>query len=189
MALYDPDQFTAATLTKGDLALQSLLASPAQRELAAESLEITPFQVGNLIKLAVYLRTLPADYRQFSMTFFYWDPGKDPNLTSSFLSDMELLDQNHPCGTVACAAGHGPAAGVPRADDERDWNKYLDRAFGGSNVKSVYCPMFSADWANWDNTPRGAAARIIYALTHLTAQYLHPCNDGDVPALYAQYVA
>jgi hypothetical protein len=188
MALYDPDQFTAATLTKGELALQSLQASPAQRQLAADSLEITPQQVSNLIKLAVYLRTLPADYRQFSMTFFYWDPGKDPSLIGD-LADMDQLNQRHPCGTVACAVGHGPAAGVPRVSGERDWNKYMKRAFGGDNVKAIYGALFSADWERWDSTARGAAARIIYALTHLTAQHLHPCNEGDQPALYAQYVA
>ena len=71
------------------------------------------------------------------------------------LATRELYQE---CGTVACAAGHGPMAGVPARPGE-DWYDYTERCFtGGDNDAFNY--MFGAQWKKIDNTPKGAAARI-----------------------------
>lgn len=81
------------------------------------------------------------------------------------------------CGTIACAAGWGPAAGIRPTEDELDfdgsvmrWNDYIERAFGccpwaGGNNRAAFAFLFSGGWASSDNTPEGAARRIRYALT------------------------
>lgn len=95
----------------------------------------------NLRKLAAYLLALPEGYERFHMASF--------------------------CGTSACALGHGPDAGIPRQSD--DWMRYAAESFGlGSTAQHwvlhswQWC--FSPDWAKVDNTPHGAAKRILWML-------------------------
>jgi hypothetical protein len=109
----------------------------------------------NLLKLAAYLETLPDDYEQFDMTGYmmardghYWD-------------SLEIEERSKPvCGTVACAVGHGPAAGI-RLYGDHSWEDYSDRVFGEfEDTPSCWDYMFSSIWSEIDNTPKGAAARI-----------------------------
>ena len=109
----------------------------------------------NLLKLAAYLETLPDDYEQFDMSEYmmkqdgkYWE--------AVYVHELPKND----CGTVACAVGHGPAAGI-RVYGDIDWESYSDRVFG--EFEDDYFGwdyMFSASWSCSDNTPKGAAARI-----------------------------
>ena len=62
------------------------------------------------------------------------------------------------CGTVACAAGHGPLAGIEALPHET-WSEYTQRAFSGPDP-NVFFYLFAADWTDIDDTPKGAAARI-----------------------------
>jgi len=104
--------------------------------------DLTDKQRANLAKLSAYLRgPLKA---QFDMSR-YW--------------------QEDECGSVGCAVGHGPLAGIVRRDLET-WFRYAPRAFGASHEDACkvrdWC--FSAFWALKDNTPDGAADRIDYML-------------------------
>ena len=65
------------------------------------------------------------------------------------------------CGSVGCAVGHGPYAGLPKNSTE-SWYAYEVRVFGLQNEEWEWC--FSGLWAKYDNTPKGAAARIRYLL-------------------------
>lgn len=65
------------------------------------------------------------------------------------------------CGSVGCAIGHGPYAGLPKRPKET-WYAYADRVFGLPPTEWRWC--FSAYWARSDNTPEGAAKRIRYLL-------------------------
>jgi hypothetical protein len=70
-----------------------------------------------------------------------------------------ITAQNKPsCGTVACAVGHGPAAGI-RVYGDTDWSDYADRVFG-EMPENDFTYMFGSSWSYSDNTPKGAAARI-----------------------------
>lgn len=109
----------------------------------------------NLLKLANHLEALPANYDQFDMEYFMKDRYAE---LYPFSADRLTTD----CGTVACAVGHGPAAGIP-IEGDTGWDKYAERVFGIGAVRGSYDRweyLFSGAWAGIDNTPKGAAARI-----------------------------
>lgn len=100
----------------------------------------------NLLKLATYLMSgdLKADF------------------------DMDRFDDRHTepavkktCGTVGCAVGHGPYAGIRKYATE-SWMEYSNRAFKLSDSEWYFC--FGANWAQIDNTAKGAGKRILYLL-------------------------
>ena len=110
----------------------------------------------NLTKLADYLDALPADYEHFDM-FDY----NRKYTTSGSSCRLYLQDRRYDCGTVACAVGHGPAAGI-RVYGDLGWNSYCTRVFGVDRGENNYAfeYMFGTSWKRYDNTPHGAAARI-----------------------------
>lgn len=76
------------------------------------------------------------------------------------------------CGTVCCAVGFGPQAGIAANRDE-NWSEYLNNFFtnvqgqhikefdiGCTNWMRAFHWMFGAHWCHRDNTPYGAALRI-----------------------------
>lgn len=131
--------------------------------------KLTKAQRARLNKLATYLEGLPKRYRKFSMATYAGNmlPKKQARY-AEFNGGF--------CGTAACAVGHGPAAGVlmppklvaqfaevRRGDDTGDiWHQY-SKLFTGGDMQ-VFHWLFVAHWARYDNTPRGAAARIRYFL-------------------------
>lgn len=105
----------------------------------------TPEQRTNLLALADYLESGSLNL-EFSMNIFQGGEGGGMYATE--------------CGTVGCAIGHGPSIGIVARKGEL-WHLYANRVFGNE-----ISWMFSENWALVDNTPRGAAARIRYALKH-----------------------
>lgn len=69
------------------------------------------------------------------------------------------------CGTVGCALGHATYAVTPKRKGE-DWDDYSKRALGIEELSDEWLWCFSDQWADVDNTPTGAAARIDYLLEH-----------------------
>lgn len=111
----------------------------------------------NLEKLASYLEALPAGYEGFSMReFFEEEYRRHGNPRFAPLAGR--------CGTIACAVGHGPAAGIPIAPEDDCWIDYSDRVFALTEKEWRWC--FDGSWANVDNTPHGAAKRIRHLLLH-----------------------
>ena len=110
---------------------------------------LTLEQYQNLRRLAAYLIALPEDYEEFDMKWWTDDFGRLPQETM--------------CGTVACAGGHGPRAGIPSFPGE-DWAEYICRAFVPNNPGRFVDYIFGASWSEIDNTPQGAGKRILYAL-------------------------
>lgn len=116
------------------------------------SLNISVQQEKNLRILAEYLLSdeLKAE---FSMRYF---------TGYSILTEDNQLD----CGTVGCAVGHGPFAGIYK-DSTETWGEYAVRVFGITSVSTgLYCWVFTSAWANYDNTAKGAGKRILYALKY-----------------------
>jgi hypothetical protein len=110
----------------------------------------------NLLKLATYLETLPDDYEQFDMRDYMMEPDGDDRRC---WQAVDITERSKPvCGTVACAVGHGPAAGI-RVYGDDCWQSYADRVFGFLPDHG-FDYMFSSGWSIDDNTPKGAAARI-----------------------------
>lgn len=110
----------------------------------------------NLLKLADYLDKLPDDYEHFDMAEYMMTRDEDYPDNEWTIS---INERSKPaCGTVACAVGHGPAAGI-RIYGDHDWESYADRVFGDMSHDD-FTYMFGSSWVDTDNTPKGAAARI-----------------------------
>jgi hypothetical protein len=109
---------------------------------------VTVEQRANLAKLAAYLEE-NASTLNFDMQDYMLNP-----VTNSPLK----LHERHPCGSVGCAIGHGPAAGIPILNNQEDWDDYANDSFG-SDVK-LWDGLFNHSWAYINNTPLGAANRI-----------------------------
>lgn len=130
------------------------------------------FHRANLLTLAQGLmRAVPPP--TFDMTDFIAVPNPDYDAdvvdgwedeTNPLQLESEFkLELYHECGTTACAVGHGPLFGIAPVPYE-NWKDYMYRAFGVTMWDDEYEWLFSADWADTDNTPVGAAARIFYHL-------------------------
>ena len=141
-----------------------------------------------LERLARYLWELPRDYEHFDMHSFVFqlDPIDDEQAT--FLGDIDELYQPSDitapgavltrCGTVACAVGHSLALGLDfdrihqwldrHEETHRDrpitWRNLVDYLTDYEDDLALW--LFSGTWSTIDNTPRGAAVRIMVALEH-----------------------
>lgn len=139
----------------------------------------TEGQRANLKTLADYLDGLPSDYAHFNMGVFFSsgvemddlvdpedqtggdvaDTGRNVYVDNVFAGSAhpDPANCNHPCGTAACAVGHGPVAGIPVAPDDFDWNSYARRSFGTSIFTEIGQFMFGV---HNRNCPHAAAKRI-----------------------------
>lgn len=133
----------------------------------------------NLLRLATYLETLPADYGDFDMSTFALDNEGDE------ISPRQVLSS---CGTVACAAGHGPAAGLTPLPEDHNWSIYCKRVFGLSVMDETHREFdwcFGGAWDLVDNTHHGAAKRIRHMLDHGLPLNASKQMFGDAPYMFA----
>lgn len=107
----------------------------------------TEKQRENLITLRNYLAALPKDYEHFNMRYYMKIRKTQPPTPRK----MPFIK----CGTVACAIGHGPSAGIKKIFGE-GWRQYSYRVFGFD----CWDWCFSAHWYPFDNTVAGAVKRI-----------------------------
>lgn len=152
---------------------------------------LTDSQSANLDKLATYLEALPVDWKHFDMNVFfeggYNEENPDAPGETEYVEDPSLI--NH-CGTVACALGHGPAAGIAPSQNAKgnfgiDWSEYTEQFVPDGSVYDRF--LFSGVWRNIDNTHRGAAARMRYLLDRgAVPETFGYC--AEVPDEYAEYL-
>lgn len=131
---------------------------------------LTRTQRKNLAKLADYLEGLPEDYQHFDM---YDYVGAHSDAVTNYARKNGGVAQ---CGTVACAVGHGPAAGILFRKDEfwtdsdgkprPMWGAYSARFASDHDDRSPFQWAFGGGWKRHDNHHWGAAARIRYLLKH-----------------------
>jgi hypothetical protein len=127
-------------------------------------------QTKNLDTLATYLESLPDDYTHFDMGRYFDEPVD--GLLKSAPTD-HVLSGPTACGAVACAVGHGHAAGIPLSPKDTMlndlgesfiyWDGYAYRNFTKKR-EDIYEWCFDGEWSGVDNTHQGAAKRIRYAL-------------------------
>jgi hypothetical protein len=110
---------------------------------------ITNEQRSNLLKLADHLMNKPL-MAEFKMDTF------SNNYARSY-------DAATDCGTAGCAIGHATYIISPKLSGE-DWMDYSERLFGLSRYSDEWSWCFGSMWAAVDNSPQGAAQRIIYLL-------------------------
>lgn len=141
---------------------------------------LPPGRVENLRKLAAHLRV--SQSHNFDMSFFAvsadYDQYRDP------------ADVVNVCGSICCAVGHGPSAGIAPLQTDDNWFTYSRRTlldFDEENDAWSWC--FDDLWANRDNTPEGAACRIEYLLdVGLPENWRHQLHYGD-PLCYREVSA
>lgn len=142
-----------------------------EQELLDHGIDST--RKANLLKLASHLRKL--DHEKFDMNYFYkYYDDQQEQLVPLPHDQLGLHGDPNPCGTVACAVGCGPAAGIPIDEVDDCWETYSNRVFVQHNVEGCYPDrfladrtwvfLFSASWARSDNSPTGAAERIQFVL-------------------------
>lgn len=128
---------------------------------------LTPARRVRVDKLATYLEGLPKRYRHFNMG--WWLSGASDSAEVDYALNNGGVAS---CGTSACAAGHGPAAGIlvpPRficsyrsGDKYVDWQEYTS-LFVGKDVDCIlWC--FGGSWDEFDKHHWSAAARLRYLL-------------------------
>jgi hypothetical protein len=71
----------------------------------------------------------------------------------SVFSDHSHMDYAKNCGSVGCAVGHGPYAGIPKNVKEY-WRDYSHRVF---EIGGNWDWCFNNGWVNIDNTPPGSS--------------------------------
>jgi hypothetical protein len=115
-------------------------------------IEVTEQQKANLLKLADYLEQ-PKLKAEFDMERY----------SESNIYFKELFEEN--CGSVGCAIGHGPYAGIPKIPGE-DWREYCIRVFTKNDTDFDF--LFDCCWNSIDGTAAGVSKRIRYFLEHGT---------------------
>lgn len=122
--------------------------------------------IENLTKLAAYLESMPEEYRGFNMGFWLREAEtKNEYRWPPVNTIFTPYEARYHCGTVGCAVGHGPMAGI-RANPGELWDDYSERVFDLEVFGPEWTWCFDADWSSVDNTPQGAAKRIRYLLEH-----------------------
>src|SRR3546814_8555188 len=77
-----------------------------------------------------YLLRLPADYDDFDLGTFCKLPGTEREFGPG---------DAHPCGSVGCALGHGPRAGIHPVLDDDTWPDYCESQFGMQIGRATVC--------------------------------------------------
>ena len=122
--------------------------------MTPQELEITKDQYRNLEKLAGLLETVDRD--KFDMRDYVVPVEGE----CDFFTPHEAHKSE--CGTVACAAGH--LAKIVKPFEGEDWDDFVDRAIGFSDLSNKWCWLFSPRWVLTDNTALGASKRIKHLL-------------------------
>lgn len=163
-----------------------------------ENVELTNEQFHNYRKLAAYLSKV-ADSKHFDMGSFAYkmvpeddDDGEIYEIHVSLEPDKVAVLTNtcttdhHDCGSAGCAIGHALFAGIGKGAPELEWDSwwsYTERNFGTSDGRNAFTWCFGSEWKSYDNTPKGAAKRILYMLDNGAPAYHYGwenngSNDG-----------
>lgn len=137
-----------------------------------ESYGLDISHIYNLLTLAKYLINLPENYNHFDMKDYARE------YTGSIPDAEDVPKMIHACGSVACAVGHGPVAGIaPRRGEW--WGSYVSSNFTGDDSDyngRIFEQLFESYWSSVDNTPHGAGLRIYYFLENGLDSI---CGDTD----------
>lgn len=156
---------------------------------------LTRTQRSNLAKLADYLESLPEDYSHFEMRDYAGLRETDPVLVKYARENGGVAQ----CGTVACAVGHGPAAGIlfrrkadfyTRADGTSVllWEPYSARFVPRDGDEELeFDWAFGSPWAFADNHHWGAAARIRYLLKHGVPEDFYGRCEAEFKDTYREF--
>jgi hypothetical protein len=143
--------------------------------------ETTPERRANLVKLARFLYTEPIEAKQFRMSFY--------NSDSDYAASI-----SQGCDTAGCAIGWAVTAGIEPLPKEDYYDFCCRTLIDGGDGNSFSCHewswCFDCGWGLFgtrDNTPKGAAKRILWLLLYgLPVDWKDQAN-GKVPICYADW--
>jgi hypothetical protein len=120
----------------------------------------------NFLTLAEYLFTLPNDFEYFDMSQFAAIKNTNADSFCEFKQIIRFadLDKFNSCEICHCALGKAIGAGFKPIRKDRGWRDYCLRVFDIGFHSPEYSWCFGEEWKKSDNTPQGAAARIMYML-------------------------
>ena len=98
--------------------------------------------------------------------------------------DSGVSGERTNCGSCGCAVGHAPYAGIAKQRGE-DWSEFSARVFNLVEEQWAWC--FSADWSDIDNSPEGAAKRILTMLENDLPTDWHRQLDDEAPLSYLDF--
>ena len=140
-----------------------------QTEQQLKDLGIYGERKANLLKLRDHLKTVAQEKFYMGAFFAIGTEGQDLydfegefDLNEPELCQIDPIKEVHECGSVTCAIGRGPAAGIP-VSDASCWPEYSRQNFVDTyskygNLTDEF--LFSPDWQFIDITPVGVAKRI-----------------------------
>lgn len=120
----------------------------------------------NFLTLAEYLFKLPNNFEYFDMSQFSAIKNTNKNSPCEFKKIIRFMDLNKfkTCSLCHCALGMAIEAGFKPLRTDRGWRDYCLRVFDVGFHSPEYSWCFCEEWKKADNTPLGAAARIMYML-------------------------
>lgn len=169
--------------------LERVMRSESERHDERElGRSLSAQQLTNLMRLARGLLALPEYAPQFSMRTFRSEPGETQTTLISSTPAAPYATAEPPCGTVACAVGYAPAIlNVPMPEFteyawkmNQGWMEFSYRTLG-SLPSGLWEWCFDGSWRGIDNTPHGAAARIVHMILRAPdlPYELNPEDESD----------
>lgn len=144
------------------------------------ALVVTQQQEENLRKLAVHLFANVVK-SNFSMAdYFKYKNDQGFECIATERTTPIKPHMYNECGTIACAAGHGPELGgsLKNLPTER-WRDYVARVFGANDNGALWPYLFSGIWKAYDDSPQGAAKRIFSVLRTRWIPGFYRLRDSD----------
>ena len=93
-------------------------------------IKLTKKQKQNLQTLADFLYKKPWNYKGFDMSWY-------TDVPDNYIDNAPEPFQEYECGTICCAAGHGPLVGI-KAKKLENWEHYVARVFGAKSGAYFY---------------------------------------------------
>jgi hypothetical protein len=131
-------------------------------------------QIKNLIDMAAVIQNSPPPAFDMStyavLDSLYENDARYPKIVLdnvdgcrnvSLPAAVKSLKEVNVCGTSCCAIGTAAYHGVGKLTRHMDWETYSFETFGLTTFSNPWSFLFSMEWADVDNTPEGAVARIL----------------------------
>jgi hypothetical protein len=142
-------------------------------------------RIENLLDMVVALRNSPppafgmANYAIVPLENYGYD-NQLPDTVKEFLGYhgsvsnpihlSKIREEKNICGTSCCALGTAAWHGIGSMTRDMNWEEYSAKNYGMKFGSELWTFLFGGDWRYADDTPEGAAARILKFVTEGTTR-------------------
>jgi hypothetical protein len=134
----------------------------------------TLLRIKNLLDMVVVLRQAPPPEFDMSCYAVIDDYDSDLDLSTYIHHSVQwggnlaypaavtkMREEKNVCGTSCCALGTAAWHGIGKITRGMIWEEYSNKNYGLIYDTEIWTFLFHGEWASVDNTPEGAAARIL----------------------------